>query len=633
MICPWCSYENSRNANFCGDCGHSLRFDVVCPDCSSANPAAYEFCDTCGSPLGAPTAADEAPATQPEPLTLQESPVTHEPPSAESSAALSEAPSGAQLSTPIGLTNPLSRISRAGLEAWLVRNRAELALVALLTGIGAFLRIYLIEALPPGLHGDEAWTGLEAMRILRDGYIGPWSPSALGQPAGTFYWTALLFRFIEPSLFSLRLSIALLGVATIPAFYVFTRVLFGRMAATIGSVLLVVSLWHLHYSRIAFPVVSLPLVECVALYFLVRGLREGRNGFLVAAGATSALGVYVYGGFISFALALLLFWAFLALAKSRPRRRLGSEMLYFGLPALVVAIPFLHTLTWSPTEVLSYSGISSAFRDPAFQNAEEIAQKLDFLVDRLRSGIVAYGVGRQLDYTDGMGARGLLDVATLGLVVIGASVAVWWSRDWRYSLLMAGLLAGVFTTAYFALPSWGENRRGIGALPMVFALAGLGGETLVLVWRRWLTRRLAYAALGIALGLAVFINLQYYFGSLASAPETRWVFVEELTAASRYLKSLPPDELYVYFYSSRWSYDYETRRFLAPGVPGGDRSSEFGPGSLLPDSSRKGVVFLLLPPYQELIKELRLLHPDGRYYENRDGDRFIFGAYHVEQEG
>ena len=632
MICPWCGYENGPDANFCGDCGHSLRFDVLCPECSSANPAAYEFCDTCGAILGAPTAADEAPATQPEPLTLEE-PVTQELPSAASATAYSEAPSGVRMETPSEPTNPLSEISHTSLKTWARRNRGELALVALLVGIGALLRTYLLDELPPGLHGDEAWTGLEANRILRDGYIGPWSPSALGQPAGTFYWTAFLFRFIEPGLFSLRLSIALLGVATIPAFYLFTRALFGRTAATIGSVLLIVSLWHLHYSRIAFPVMSLPLVECVALYFLVRGLREGRKGFLAAAGATSALGVYVYGGSVSFALALLIFWAFLALSKSRPRRRLVSEMLYFALPALVVAIPFFQTLAWSPEEVLSYSGISSAFRDPAFQNAEDVGQKLDFLVDRLRNGIVAYGVGRQLDYTDGMGARGLLDVVSLGLVVIGAAVAVWRSRDWRYTLLIAGLLAGVFATAYLALPSWGENRRGIGALPMVFALAGLGGQTVVLVWSRWVTRRLAYAAIGVALGLATFINLQYYFGSLVSAPETRWVFVEELTAASRYLKSLPSDELYVYFYSGRWSYDYETRRFLAPDVPGEDRSSEFGRGSLLPDSSRAGAVFLVLPPYQGLIEELRLLHPEGRYYERRDGDRFIFGAYHVGQEG
>ena len=81
-----------------------------------------------------------------------------------------------------------------GLESWVARYRWEILLVVLCTGVAAFLRVYRLAELPPGLHGDEALTGLDALRILDEGWIGPYVGSALGQPTGPLYFTAFLLR-------------------------------------------------------------------------------------------------------------------------------------------------------------------------------------------------------------------------------------------------------------------------------------------------------------------------------------------------------------------------------------------------------------------------------------------------------
>ena len=69
----------------------------------------------------------------------------------------------------------------------------------------------------------------------------------------------------------------------------------------------------------------------------------------------------------------------------------------------------------------------------------------------------------------------------------------------------------------------------------------------------------------------------------------------------------------VYFYSGRWSYNYDTRLFLYPDTLGVDRSREFG--TVLPRDgliNEGPVTYLLLPPYAKEIDALREKYPGGK---------------------
>src|SRR5262249_9103758 len=62
MECPRCRHANADGARFCGECGASLRLDVMCGGCGHPNPPGQKFCNGCGQGLGA-----SAPAVTPDP--------------------------------------------------------------------------------------------------------------------------------------------------------------------------------------------------------------------------------------------------------------------------------------------------------------------------------------------------------------------------------------------------------------------------------------------------------------------------------------------------------------------------------------------------------------------------------------
>ena len=52
MKCPNCQFENPEDSIFCGECGSSLKIEVICPNCGSKPPPSFKFCNKCGHDLG-----------------------------------------------------------------------------------------------------------------------------------------------------------------------------------------------------------------------------------------------------------------------------------------------------------------------------------------------------------------------------------------------------------------------------------------------------------------------------------------------------------------------------------------------------------------------------------------------------
>lgn len=128
------------------------------------------------------------------------------------------------------------------------------------------------------------------------------------------------------------------------------------------------------------------------------------------------------------------------------------------------------------------------------------------------------------------------------------------------------------------------------------------------------------------LAVVVLVAANYYFNDLMRRPFTAWVFGTDLVGAIQHLRSLDGSTR-VYFYSGRWSYNYEVRRFLLPGMAGEDRSREYGRLSL----DRQGAgpaVYLFMPPYLPMGAEIAVAQPGGQYQEVRDKEgRVLFSSY------
>ena len=76
-----------------------------------------------------------------------------------------------------------------------------------------------------------------------------------------------------------------------------------------------------------------------------------------------------------------------------------------------------------------------------------------------------------------------------------------------------------------------------------------------------------------------------------------------------------PREKPIYFYSSRWSVTYDTRKFLAPDLNARDASAEFSESHQLlwPPPANDGAVWVFLDSYQARARELQTLFPNAKW--------------------
>ena len=620
-LCRACEYSNRSNAEFCGRCGRPV--DIVCAHCSKDNPGGHQYCDACGAPLFG------------------------EPP---------QSTSGLSLTGRLGLRPPkLRRIaprqglnwftpppnwqwSRQFLREWILRNRWELIAVVVLTAVAAFLRVYRLEEIPAGFHGDEAWTGIEGLRILKEGWIGPYTSSALGQATGPFYLTALLIWLLDASKTTVRLSMGLFGIATIPAAHLLLRLGFGRWVALFGTTALTVSYWHLHFSRLGFGVVPLAFASTAAAAALLWAMRtydsgrpeaRGKNLWSwLAAGALLGMVPYTYFAFPTFlaAVAAVLLVFFLLQRDLLWRKLLRLSLLALGMA--FSAAPVLLFAFRSPSVYFGRMNQKSLWDYYEFTEADGFVGRFGFVIERAWDSFWLLLRNPRMDGVDGIGGVGALDVGVAVFAYFGlaASIRKWRSPPHLFAMLVVlAALSGLVLTD----PSAGSMRRSITAIPWVFGLAGIGAVTIV---------RLAYRTLGdwgrtAALGAAALVllwsglwNLSYYFIELPRTSTFQWTFPTVYFEALETVNSFD-DPGTIYYYSGQRRFRYETIQFLYPNNRGIDRSREFGTFDL--EKLDPGpVTYLLEGQYMGEIDRIMEMYPGGELIVD-DRTQPLYVVYHL----
>ena len=172
-----------------------------------------------------------------------------------------------------------------------------LAIVAL----AAVVRITWLQDLPPGLFCDEAGNGYNAYLLGHtahdeNGVLLPlyiWSFGVSYKNPLFIYAAMLPVRLFGLSEFSVRLTAALFGVATVLGMGLLGRIVFGSAGGLIAALLLALVPWHVHFSRIAFELIAFPCVFIFAFAALAAGVR-GRRRWLLVAGPLFALCFYAY---------------------------------------------------------------------------------------------------------------------------------------------------------------------------------------------------------------------------------------------------------------------------------------------------------------------------------------------------
>lgn len=522
-------------------------------------------------------------------------------------------------------------------------SRVDLAIITAITLLAAFLRVWHLGTVPLGLHGDEAWTGLDARRVLHEGWIGPYVTSAVGQPTGPLYFTALLFEFLPQTTFTLRLSMALFGIATIPLAYAAFATMFNRTTAAFAAVLLAVMTWHLHLSRTGFMVVAWPFAEMAVLLALWHAMRLRSFALFVVAGVLTGLGVYTYNAFY-----LFLPLPFVAMSwryASWPRnwRRSYRPIAFgavFALTAVAVSLPMLQYIVNHTDDYRFHQKLVSLTDSEQWRQADGVGEHAHLIWSRATEWQGALINGGRVDLGDGLATRGhppLGRVLFAGMLV-GLIVAIWNWRRAEYAVV----LASIVVMPWGALLTVGDGlfRRTMGLVPFIALLAAL---PLAWLWERMLRLpgRARYAALLVLVFPAYVgaMSTYQYFGPVQADADFRYTYPYQMDAASHYMAGLPADTM-VYFYSDHWSIDYETRRFIAPAVHGVDRSREFrAPSRAITDAPldleanrNQDVAFIFLDSYLGELDAVVRRYPGGTVTEVERDAEMLFRAYFLPRQ-
>jgi 4-amino-4-deoxy-L-arabinose transferase-like glycosyltransferase len=511
----------------------------------------------------------------------------------------------------------------------------EALLVAAVTGIAAALRLWRIGSVPLGLHGDEAWTGLDAQRILDEGWIGPYVISALGQPAGPLYYVAGLFAFLPETTTTLRAAMAVLGIATIPASYIAFRSMFDRTTALMAVAILAGLMWHLHLSRTGFMVTAQPLMQVLVLWVLFEGLRRRSAWLMLGAGILFGLGVYAYNAYLVFMPVPLIAIA-LTIARERNREQrivLGWSAVIFVSAAIIVCLPMIQYVLTDWDTYRLHQEIVSVTSSEEWDDAG-VFGKADVLADRSWEWIEAMWLGDRPDFGDGLADQDAPPVHPMifGLAIVGLAMSAWRRQSTPHAVVIAAVLllpAGALLTT-----GDGLFRRTLGITPFIAVLAAM---PLAWLWSReprWAWRSAIVAAVVFPGAIAA----RQYFGPVQDSVVVRYVYPFELDAAARYMGTLP-DGTFIYYYSDRWRMGYETVRFLAPDIEGADRTQQYlesGPPPLsdldLSNERDKPVAYVFLGAYMPALETAAREHPGGTIAEGKRGEETVFRAYLLEGE-
>jgi hypothetical protein len=234
-----------------------------------------------------------------------------------------------------------------------------------------------------------------------------------------------------------------------------------------------------------------------------------------------------------------------------------------------------------------------------------------------------------VDIIDATGVRPAFDLPTLILFAVGLAMAV---RRRREPMVIAALCCVAIIPLPAVLQRGSITRQPLGAAPFAMFFAAL---PLAAIWRagwesheRW--RLPATSVIAAIVVVITAITVYDYFWTWRRAELVRFVYHAEITAASSYMRTLPPGDD-ILFYSDRHPISLETRQFLAPGVRGTDRSSEFSSfnGSIQIDDRSRPVVFVLLGRYRTLLPELEETYPGGRTVEVMHDGVTEFLAYEL----
>lgn len=481
--------------------------------------------------------------------------------------------------------------------------------------VAALLRVYQLDQIPPGLAYDEAWEGLDALRIL-EGARPVFLSGNNGREPLFAYSVAPLLAWLGPTSTAIRAAAAAWGMLTVASMALLGGALGGRGLALAAAALVAVSYWPVHMSRLGMRSVALPPLEAIGVALLLAALgatlsravtpawAAPRRRRAAAAGAGFFLGLSLYtylpGRLIALVALVALAAATLAAVRrgSQAQRRIVAETALIGATvALIVAAPLVRHYLRQPSDWLGRAGQVSIVNE--IRGGADTATVLARNARLTLSGLVVRGDEQPRHNLPG---RPTFDPVGALLLLLGALFLL------RRLLTVAGITLVVWLALMMVPAVLSDSAphalRMMGALPPLYLIAALGLVGL----RRSIARLSTRWAAGVVAASVAFsggLTARDYFVALPTHPRTAVEFDADLRSIARYVQRRADTTPVVV---GPVEAEHPALRFLAPGV-----SVETFPVGALPlmPAGERGLEYVVRAGDEVRFTRIRMAYPDA----------------------
>lgn len=400
-----------------------------------------------------------------------------------------------------------------------------------IVALAAALRLVALDRLPPGINQDEANRAYEAwcLRVTGKDHFGKAWPiffRAFGKadyPPGPYIYALIPIQaLLGVNVWSTRLPAALLGTLNVLFLYLLARRLYGERVGLLAALLLAISPWHLHLSRVAFEVSLCPPLVTLALWLITRCQAKPAPGpptplrapdllGLIVAGLALGLAAWTYNSY-RVVVPLLLIGGLAVFARQvygflrRPRGALSGGAFALGL--VLGLAPFLWASIYTPEEAWGRAAAINVFHtSPNLWSAIRAATWGELL--HFNPAFLFFGT----DEVQSFRGYPQLHYFCLVLLPLGLLRAAWRPRSERFGLLLWWWVLAAPVPAALTQFDFAHCLRAAGVVPAYELLCALGLGWLFAWVRRWGqgARRWAVAIAGLVAVLNVTYFLHFLF--------------------------------------------------------------------------------------------------------------------------